>query len=168
MIRHWIISFGIVITLLIVQSTWLDFIAINSVIPDLSLIAIIYIAFKNPGLQGQTIGFIAGFLQDGISAAPLGLNSFIKTAVAWVANLLSGKFYIDKILMPLIFGFVATMLKALYLALLSIFFSDKILHYDLFGSILWIEAGYNAIACPILFFLFRPLDRFIIPREQRP
>ncbi len=167
MVKRWILSFSIVTLLLIIQSTWLDFIAINSVIPDLSLIAVLYFAFKNPGLQGQTIGFAAGFLQDGISAAPLGLNSFIKTAVAWVANLLSGKFYIDKILMPIIFGFVATLLKALYLAVLSIFFADKILHYDFLKSSLWIESGYNAAVAPILFLILKPLDRFLIPREQR-
>jgi len=167
MIRRWVFSLCIVIVLLIIQSTWLDFIAIHEVIPDLSLIAVLYIAFKNPGLQGQTIGFAVGFLQDGISAAPLGLNSFIKTSVAWVANLLSGKFYIDKILMPIIFGFVATLLKAIYLAVLSVFFADKILHYDFLASTLWIEAGYNALVAPVLFFIFKPLDRFIIPQEQR-
>lgn len=167
MLRRWLLSFGLISILLVVQSTWLDYIAIYSIIPDLSLLAIVYISFKSPGLQGQSVGFAAGILQDGISAAPFGLNAFIKTSVAWLANLLSGKFYIDRILMPAIFGFVATLAKAIYLAILSIFFSDKILSYDLFGSVLWLEAAYNTVTAPVLFILLSPLDRFLIPTEKR-
>lgn len=166
MIRRLVLSFGLVALLLVVQSTWLEALAIHTVIPDLSLLAIVYLSFKNPGLEGQTIGFAAGLLQDGISAAPLGLHAFIKTAVAWVANLLSGKFYIDKVLMPALFGVVATILKAVYLLVLALFFPGKVLAYDLFGSLLWIEVAYNAVAAPILFLLLGPLDRFLLSREM--
>jgi len=167
MLRRWLLSFGLIAILIVVQSTWLDFIAVFSVVPDLSLIAVVYIAFKSPGLQGQSVGFAAGLLQDGISAAPFGLNAFVKTAIAWLANLLSGKFYIDRILMPAIFGSVATLAKAGYLAILSAFFSGKILSYDFLGSVLWIEVAYNALAAPMLFLLLSPLDRFLIPTEKR-
>jgi len=167
MVRRWLLSFGLIALLIVVQSTWLDYIAVYSVVPDLSLLAVVYIAFKSPSLQGQSIGFAAGLLQDGISAAPFGLNAFIKTAVAWLANLLSGKFYIDRLLMPAIFGFAATLAKALYLALLAAFFSGKVPSYGFFGRVLWIEAGYNAVAAPVLFLLLSPLDRFLLPPEKR-
>ena len=148
------------------QSTWLDYVAIYSVVPDLSLLAVVYISFKSPGLQGQGVGFAAGLLQDGISAAPLGLNALIKTTVSWLANLLSGKFYIDKLLMPALFGLVATLAKAAGLALLAVFFSGKVLSYDLVGRALWIEAAYNAAVAPILFLVLSPLDRFLFPTEK--
>lgn len=166
MIHRWLLSFGLVSLLLVVQSTWLGSIAVQSVIPDLSLLAIVYIAFKSPDLQGQGIGFATGLLQDGMSAAPFGLNAFIKTSVAWLANILSGKFYIDRILMPAIFGFVATIAKAVYLLLLSAFFSGKVFSYDFFSAGLWIEAAYNAVVAPVLFLLLSPLDRFIIPADK--
>lgn len=165
MIRRLVLSFGLVALLLVIQSTWLEALAIHAVIPDLSLLAIVYLAFKNPGLEGQTVGFAAGLLQDGISAAPLGLHAFIKTAVAWVANLLSGKFYIDKVLMPALFGMIATLLKAVYLLVLAFFFPGKVLAYDFLGSLLWIEVAYNAVAAPILFLLLGLLDRFLLPRK---
>lgn len=167
MVRRWLLSFGLVSLLIVVQSTWLDYIAVYSVVPDLSLIAVVYIAFKSPSLQGQSVGFAAGLLQDGVSAAPFGLNAFIKTAVAWLANLLSGKFYIDRLLIPVIFGFAATLAKAVYLAALSTFFAGKVFSYDFLDRVLWIEAGYNAVAAPILFLALSPLDRFLIPPEKR-
>jgi rod shape-determining protein MreD len=157
----------LVTILIVAQSTWLDFIAIYSVIPDLSLLAVVYIAFKSRSIQGQSVGFVAGLLQDGISAAPFGLNAFIKTAVAWLANLLSGKFYIDRLLMPAIFGVVATLSKAGYLLLLSLFFSGKILSYDFLDRTLWIEVAYNAVAAPVLFLLLSPIERFLIPADKR-
>lgn len=166
MLRRWLFGFSLVTVLLIIQTTWLDIVAVRSVIPDLSLLAVVYIAFKNPGLQGQTIGFASGFLQDGISAAPLGLNSFIKAAVAWSANLLSGKFYIDRLLMPALFGFMATILKALYLGILAAFFPGKVFAYDIMQSTLWIETAYNAVSAPFLFLILSPLDRFIIPMDR--
>ena len=166
MLRRWLFSFGLIAILIVIQSTWLDYIALYSVVPDLSLLAIVYISFKSPGLQGQSLGFVAGLLQDGISAAPFGLNAFIKTSIGWLANLLSGKFYIDKFLMPAIFGSIATLAKALYLIILTTIFSGKILSYDLLNRVLWIEVAYNAVVAPVLFILLSPLDRFLIPMEK--
>ncbi|HOZ71021.1 MAG TPA: rod shape-determining protein MreD [Spirochaetales bacterium] len=167
MIRRWLASLALVSLLIVVQSTWLGVIAVYSVLPDLSLIAVVYIAFKSPNLQGQGVGFVAGLLQDGISAAPFGLNAFVKTAVAWLANLLSGKFYIDRLLMPALFGFSMTLAKAAYLAVLASLFSGKITGYDFLGSTLWIEAAYNAVVAPFMFMLLGFLDRFIVPRDAR-
>jgi len=76
--------------LLILQSTWLGFMSISSVIPDLATLALVYISFKSPGMQGQITGFICGLLQDGVSAAPFGLNAFVKTILAWFFNMISG------------------------------------------------------------------------------
>ncbi len=167
MLRRWLLSFGLVTFLLIAQSTWLDAIAIYSVIPDLSLLALVFIAFKSRGLQGQSVGFVVGILQDGISAAPFGLNAFIKTSIAWLANLLSGKFYIDRLLMPALFGVIATLAKAVNLGLLSFFFSGKILSYDWTARTIWIEVAYNAASAPLLFLLLSPLERFLIPPDKR-
>ncbi len=165
MIRRFLLSLSLVTLALIVQSTWLEAIAIRSVLPDLALLVLVFISFHSPSLQGQAVGFVAGFLQDGISAGPLGLNSFVKTAIAWSFNALSGKFYIDRLLMPLLFGFTATLLKALYYALLSWIFGDKVQAYQFFSAYLWIEAGYNAALAPLLFLVLSPIKRFLVSRE---
>ncbi len=165
MIRHWLFSLFIVIFLIVAQSTWLDVIMINGVKPDLSLILIVYLSFKNPGLQGQSIGFLAGLIQDTISMAPLGLNAFLKTSIALIANLLSGKFYIDKIFMPGLFGFLAIIMKAFLLKLLSLFFGESINTYQLFEPMIWIESFYTAIISPVLFIIFNLIHRLILPSD---
>ena len=75
MLKRFLFSAGILIILLLLQSTWMHAIAVYGVIPDLSLVAIIFIAFRNPGLQGQVLGLGAGLLQDSISGAPLGYSA---------------------------------------------------------------------------------------------
>lgn len=167
MIRRLAFSFMLVSILLIVQTTWLDAIAIYSVLPDLALLAIIYISFKAHGLQGQMTGFFAGLLQDGVSAAPLGLSALINTVLATLFNSLSGRFYIDKILMPLLFGIAATIMKALMLAVFSWIFKEKILAYDFLQPLIWIETAYNGLLAPILFLLLGFMDRFLLPMESK-
>lgn len=167
MIRRLAFSFLLVSILLIIQTTWLDAIAIYSVLPDLALLAVIYISFKSHGLQGQMTGFFAGLLQDGVSAAPLGLSAFINTALATLFNSLSGRFYIDKILMPFLFGMSATIMKAIMLLVLSWIFKGKILAYDFLQPLIWIETAYNGLLAPILFLLFGFLDRILLPMESK-
>lgn len=167
MIRRVAFSFLFVSTLLIVQTTWLDAIAIYSVLPDLALLAVLYISFKAQGLQGQFTGFFTGLLQDGVSAAPLGLSAFINTLMATIFNSLSGRFYIDRILMPMFFGFSATIMKALMLMVLSWIFKGKILAYDFTQPLIWIETAYNSLLAPVLFLLMNLFDRLILPVESR-
>ncbi len=166
MIRRFIFGMVISIGLLVVQSTWLSAIAILDVKPDLSLLFIVFLAFKNPSPQGQATGFLTGIFQDGMSASPLGLSAFIKTAVAWAFNLFSGKFYIDRIFIPFLFGFIATIAKALTNGFLVVLFSGRLSAYDPFSYRLWIEAAYNALAAPLLFLLLAPIERFLLPKEK--
>lgn len=167
MIRRFLLSLGLVVLLMVIQSTWLGAIAVLSITPDLALLFLAFISFKNPAPQGQAVGFVAGLLQDGMSAGPLGLNSFIKVAVSWAFNALAGKFYIDRVFMPFLFGFLATIAKAVYMAGLALLFKGRLPAYDFLSYGLWVEAAYNAVAAPILFLLLAPIERFILPRERR-
>ncbi|MGD9938240.1 MAG: rod shape-determining protein MreD [Clostridia bacterium] len=167
MIRRLAFSFLFVSSLLIIQTTWLDAIAIFSVLPDLALLSILYISFKAQGLQGQFTGFFSGLLQDGVSAAPLGLSAIINTLIATLFNSLSGRFYIDKVLMPMFFGLSATILKAIMLMILSWIFKGKILTYDFTQPLIWIEVAYNSIIAPVLFFFMKFFDKLILPVESR-
>lgn len=165
MIKSFVWSLALTVGALILQSTWLSAIAVRSVTPDLALLIVVYVSFHGRSLQGQALGFVTGFLQDGISAGPMGLNSFVKAAVAWTFSSLSGKFYIDRLLMPMLFGFAATVYKALIYGGLSLILPGKVLGYDFAAAPLWIEAGYTAAAAPVLFLILIPLNRLLIPRS---
>ena len=149
------------------QSTWLQAIALYTVIPDLALLVIVFVAFQNVRAEGIVAGFLSGLLQDFISSAPLGFNAFIRTIVAFGFNLISGSFFIDRILMPMLFGAAATLIKALAAAILALAFPTHIHGYDFLDRILWVETAYNAVLAPILFFILGLLKPLFVTVRNR-
>jgi len=168
MIKTTFFGLGFVLLLTVLQTTWLHAVAIYSVVPDLPLIVLVYISFKNSTPQGQVVGFISGFFQDSISVMPLGTTSFIRILVALSFNSFSGKFYIDRLLMPFLFGLAAIILKALSTELVFIFFSRfNVLSYTFLSRTLWIEVAYTAIITPLVFFILGFFDRLLIITEKK-
>lgn len=151
----------------LLQSTWLHAIAVYAVIPDLALLVIVYVAFQNVRTEGIAAGFLSGILQDFISSAPLGFNAFVRTVVSFGFNLISGSFYIDRVLMPMLFGGAATLIKALATAVLAFAFPAFVHGYDFLDKILWIETAYNAVLAPVLFFILGLLKSLYVTARNR-
>lgn len=151
----------------IFESTWLHVLAINSVLPDISLIVLVYISFKNTKPHGQIAGFLSGLLHDGISSSPLGLTSCIRVLVAWSFNIVSGKFFIDTFLLPAFFGFLATLLKVISLFVFHFLFGDIVAVYSFFGKALWIEIVYNSLISPVIFLILGLFGRFLVSMDKK-
>lgn len=167
MLKTIVISTAAVVGLSLLQSTWLHSIAILTVIPDPALLLVVYVAFHNVRTEGIATGFLSGLIQDFISAAPLGFNAFVRTIVAFGFNTISGNFYIDRILMPMLFGAAATLIKALATAVLTLFFPVVIHGYNFLDRVLWIETAYNAALAPFLFLILGLLKRLFVTVRNR-
>lgn len=167
MIRSIGVSTALIVLLSLVQSTWLGSIAILGVVPDLGLLVLIWVSYKNGLVEGPASGFIAGLLEDAISAAPLGFNAFLKTVIAWAVGLLHGSFYIDRIFLPILLGAGATILKALASLLLGLLFDNRVQVYDLLGSAIWIEAAYNGLLAPFVFLLLSTMRKLLVTEASR-
>lgn len=123
------------------------------VVPDLVLLIVIYVSFMNSSVIGTTAGFISGLLLDFLSASPIGLNSFTQTLTGFIAGKFSGSFNQNKIFIPALMGFSATVLKALMTWILSFFFGSNIIIYKLNESVFWLETVVNTISAPLVFAL---------------
>jgi rod shape-determining protein MreD len=167
MIRSTLLSAIVVLCLDYIQATWFGPIRVLGVAPDLALLFIVWTAYRGGPIVGAATGFISGFALDGISAAPLGYSSFLRTCIAWLASLLHGSFTIDRILFPFLLGALATVFKALASLLLELLFGDAVKAYDFFASPLWLETAYTALAAPIAFLLFSLSGRFIKAPSER-
>jgi len=146
----------------ILQSTLIARIALFNVIPDLALCILVYSAYVNGTMTGQVSGFFSGLLLDFLSAAPLGLNCFVRTLIGAITGLFRGSFFLDVVFMPLILCALATLLKAGILFLLNMIFGSVIPSYSFFSPTLWIEFGLNSLIAPLLFFLLKRL-KFLSP-----
>jgi rod shape-determining protein MreD len=159
-------SFSLAICV-ILQSTLLHNIAILGVIPDLSLIALLFSSVKNGSMEGQIIGFSGGLVEDFLSLNPLGTHALVKTVIGFASGFLYGNFFIDSFLFPAILGFAATIGKALLVFFLSLFFPLHISSYDFFDRIIWIEALYNGMLSPVLFLFLNLFKKFLVVRRNR-
>jgi len=137
----------------LVEAAILSNLSILPVVPDLVLLVIVYVSFMNNSATGSTIGFVSGLFLDFFSAAPIGLNAFIKTVTGFLAGKLSGSFNLNKLLIPFTMGFAATVLKALLMFLLSLFFRSSVLSYSLLSAKFWLECLENALCAPLIFAL---------------
>ena len=88
----------IVLGLLLVQTTFIPFVAIGGFVPDLLLVWVIYTALRRGQIEATIAGFLVGLLQDLVATQLFGLAALSKT----VAGFLAGYFYnenkIDQIL----------------------------------------------------------------------
>jgi rod shape-determining protein MreD len=151
----WTVIFGLVAAIL--QSTLLSHLALYRAVPDLALGIIVYSAYVNGVMTGQFSGFFYGIALDILSAAPFGLNAFVRTIIGALAGLMKGTFFLDVFLLPLLLCASATLIKALILFLLSLFMADLIPAYPLAAPTLWAEMALNTFTAP---FLFSFLKRF--------
>jgi rod shape-determining protein MreD len=167
MIRTIVFSTILLIASGLIQSTWLGAIAVLGVIPDVSLVILVWLSYKNGIVEGPIAGFAAGFAEDCLSASPIGFHAFVKTFVAAIAGLLHGSFFIDRIFLPVALGAVATLLKALGAGILYLLFGAKIQTYGLFDRVLWIEAAYNGLIAPFVFLLLGTLKKILVKESKR-
>jgi rod shape-determining protein MreD len=167
MIRSVALSTLLLICCAFIQSTWLGAIALFGVVPDIGLLALIWVSYRNGPVAGPASGFLSGLAEDFLSASPLGFNAFIKTAVASVASLLHGSFFIDKLLLPMVLGVGGTLVKAIAAGLLFLLFGSGMHAYSVADRILWIEAAYNGLLAPVVFFILAPLARLLATERDR-
>ena len=122
-------------------------------LPDLVLILVVYIALHNGTVAGITAGFFSGLIFDFLSLAPMGLHSFVFTALGFLYGILYRKYNVRRFFFPLILGLSATFLKAGILLVLHVLFGQGIQVYNLLAVSFWIEVVENALCAPLLFML---------------
>jgi rod shape-determining protein MreD len=152
--------------LLLIQTTWLRNGLFWGVIPDFSLLVIIWLSYRNKAHQGAWAGFVTGLVCDILSSSPLGYFSFILVLPAYVVSLLRQIVVMDAFFIPVLFGFFGTIIKALAsLVLLGIFGPDRVNAYSLFDMKLWIEAALNGALAPLVFYALGKTKSLFISKK---
>ncbi len=77
---------GLLIIILIIQSTRFDFWSIYGVKPDLVLLLLFVISFREGSITGTVFGFIGGLAQDFFSNGLLGSGAFAKSLWGFLAG----------------------------------------------------------------------------------
>jgi rod shape-determining protein MreD len=155
-----IITLILLFSALILQSTLLNYIAINGVKPDLSLIILVFISYRRGSMVGEVTGFFSGLFEDFITIMPLGFTSIIKTILGFLFGLLKGSIIIDVIFIPILFIVAATLIKGLLIWMTALIFSVSQVGSSLFHINTLIELVYNAVLGPFIFALLKLIKMF--------
>jgi len=89
--QHYIFSIILFFPLLLIQTTIVPFLAIDTVIPDLILILLVFYSITQGQIYGSVLGFIYGFLFDIITGSLLGSTMIAKTLAGFTAGYFSAE-----------------------------------------------------------------------------
>jgi rod shape-determining protein MreD len=144
------------------QSTLLSRLTIYNATPDIALGVLVFSAYNNGAMTGELTGFFSGLLLDFLSAAPLGLNAFVRTVIGASVGILKGVFFLDTLLLPMALCGGATLMKAFFLWILHLLFGREVPAYSALSPVLWVEFALNAILAPFLFGLLQLFKSLLI------
>ena len=143
----------------VLQSTILGKFAINGVVPDFSLIILVFVSNSGGSIRGQGLGFVAGLTKDLISTSPPGFNCLISTVTGFIYGKMRGKLFLDSILLPVVFVMTATIIKEILGSFIAlIFMPDSGIMF--FSRKFLIELGFNAFFSPFIFALVKLLKLY--------
>ncbi|GMO47310.1 MAG: hypothetical protein Pg6C_09510 [Treponemataceae bacterium] len=155
MIKLILASIVLFVSLLLVETAILANIAYLPTVPDIMLIAVMYLAFKNGTLAGETAGFFSGLLLDFVSGGPFGLNCLVRTIVGYVCGLCARTLNSGGIFIPALLGLCVTLFKIMLTNMVSFFYPQgQILSFHLFSIHAASELTLNTVIAPVLFKFF--------------
>lgn len=117
--KKYIFNISIIIFLLIFQLTLPIFFPSLNLIPDFILIYIVIRAIIFGAQDAMIYGAVGGLLQDVFITSFIGLFTPVKTEVAFLSALLSGRFFPENLLIPPLGVFLATIVHELLYLLLK-------------------------------------------------
>ena len=154
-LRKNLLWLAMVVLAALLQSTWPDFLKVEGVLPDLTLVLVVYFAIYEGEERAMFTGLIGGIYQDVASNAVLGHHVLCLVVLAYVIAHFSNRLITEH---PAI--------KA------ALVFGAGVAHGVLFTSILYVQkpdlspvqliltqavpaAFYSALVTPVVFFLLR-------------
>ncbi len=148
--------------LIFLQASWLRMVALWDVVPQLSLVYLVWLAHVEGTQTAQLTGFIAGIFLDLFSGLPVGLSSFILALTGFLFGLGKGKVFYDPVFVPMLMAFLSVLLKYILLYILGNIFALRIIESSIFNLKVLIEILYTAVLAPLFFLIFTKVrNRFV-------
>jgi rod shape-determining protein MreD len=144
---------------LVFQSTLFEFLRVFNARPDFVLLVIVYAALKRGPMAGMFTGF-AGGIMEGFFSPPYGFHALAKTIIGFILGKFEGILSIDPFFMKILLVLGATIVKGIFTGLGHLVFGISGPPFFTFAGCVLVEAVYNALFAPILFFLMKKMSVF--------
>lgn len=163
---------------LIFQTTFLPFLPVQRIRPDVLLIFTLYLAFLFSPIFGGILAFFLGYLLDLFSGSSLGLYTFSRPLIFFAAQLLRERFYLEGFAFQFLFAFLFSLSEGILISVLinALQPIPPESLYPSFFSYVFPKSFFTGLVTPLLFFLFRkgtpllsrPSGQGIAERGYRP
>lgn len=162
MIKSYLFCFSILLISVLIETAVLSNLLFLPAIPDLLLICILYFSVNKGSLFGEVSGFVSGVFIDFLSGSPFGLNCLYRTIIGYIAGFFKKMLNLKSVFVSILIGFIGTILKAVLIHLVSLFFPNYVNTYNLFSMLFLFELIMNSILTP---FIFKFLNCFEIAKN---
>jgi rod shape-determining protein MreD len=152
-----------VASLIIQGHSSFDVLRVAGVKPDLLFIAVVYFGYTFGSFYGEVTGFIGGLLHDSVSNSPLGLLTFPKMAVGFLAGMFGRSVFRENAVTVFLLLLSASLIKGIITLFLCYLFHEA--SVSAIASIIIPESIYNAVVAPPLFMLYDKIFEREIQRE---
>ncbi len=162
MIKSFVTGFLILFALALAESAILSNISFLPAIPDLMLLAAVYFSIVKGRTYGVILGFVGGMILDYITGCPFGLNCLLRTLIGYSAGFLCETINYKGVVMPMLIGLCATIVKVLFTWIISLFYPNYVINYSVFSFVFMFELILNVILTPLMFKLYSCFDKSLM------
>ncbi|AEB14156.1 MULTISPECIES: rod shape-determining protein MreD [Treponema] len=166
MLRAFFSSSAILLFVSVFEAAVLSNIVFLPALPDLSLICVLFFSINNGKIIGETTGFVSGLFLDFLSACPIGLNCLLRSVLGYLGGIFNRSLNTEGFFVPLFLGICATILKVLFIYLISMFFPLIVASYKIFSFSFLFEILMNGFLSPFVFKFLRLFRNSVILKPE--
>ncbi|HUE38209.1 MAG TPA: rod shape-determining protein MreD [Candidatus Binatia bacterium] len=135
----------------LLQTTVVHLLPLGPIMPDLVVILCVYLALHEHTVAGALGAFLLGYFVDNFSGNVLGLHAFSMSLIFLLVYLLARQLWMDNVVANVAVVFAASLLKALSIALLLVFYVSADYPWSHLFTTVWFEAAIAAMFTPFVF-----------------
>jgi rod shape-determining protein MreD len=153
------IVFLLGILFLTLQTTLLSYLPIQRIRPDIVLVLILYWGLTFPPVSGGIHSLFLGYLMDLFSGNSLGLFTFTRPLLFYLAQLFKGRLYLESLPSQSLFVFVFALFEGLLIFILLSALNPAPLGnlYPLFFTFFLPQSFLTGMITPFLFLLLQKI-----------
>lgn len=149
------------------QVTFLNFVSIFGIKPNLIIILIVSISLLEGRVQGAAIGFFSGLCLDAVVGIALGIQALFGMLLGLVFGNINKRLFKENILVMAVCTFFSTILYEAAVAITTYLVKQKIDIYMTFKTIILPEAVINSILGLFIFLFIILINRKMFYSEGK-
>lgn len=157
----------LIFTFVTLQVTFLSFVSIFGVTPNLVIILIVSISLLEGGTHGATIGFFAGLCLDAVIGITLGYHALIGMLLGLALGNINKRFFKENFFVMAICTFISTILFESTVIFTSYLYNQKVDLLLTIKTIVLPEALINSVLGLGIFFVIIQIYRKVIGSEVK-